>query len=95
MPKTLFLHVFESHCKDKVVQSGSGVKTAVKTGAVLVPSLLFTNWREVLHESSLQRQVQLAYEGGIEAYLDYCRLNGQSVTVQTARDFMPMRVGGG
>ena len=36
----------------------------------------------------MRGEMRRIYERGIEAYLDYCRLNGQSVTLESARGFM-------
>src|SRR5215831_9373637 len=60
----------------------------VVTGNGRAPEIIFANWREILHGSAVRGEMRRIYERGIEAYLDYCRLNGQSVTTQTARDFM-------
>lgn len=52
------------------------------------PQIIFTHWREVLNQLRLDYQLRRVYAQAIEAYLDYCRLNGQSVEVETAREFM-------
>jgi hypothetical protein len=52
------------------------------------PEIIFTNWREILNFAPVPHALRQAYIHAIEAYLDYCRLNGISVTKQSARNFM-------
>ena len=52
------------------------------------PEVIFANWREALHNSGLVRPVQGAYEIGVARFLEYCVLNGQSVTRQSASNFL-------
>lgn len=52
------------------------------------PDIIFANWREVLHGSAARADLRRNYERAVEAYLNYCKLNGQSVTTETARNFM-------
>lgn len=65
--------------KARAVGMGRGERT---------PEIIFANRREILHISSIRGGARRVYERGIEAYLDYCRLNGQSVTTGAARGFM-------
>ena len=51
------------------------------------PELVFANWREVLHRSGLPVQTQRVREDVVGKYLDYCVLNGMSVTKESARGF--------
>src|ERR1044071_3317 len=53
-----------------------------------LPEVIFTNWREVLHSSSIARHILAAYEHGVGRFLEYCVLNGASVTRQSASDFL-------
>lgn len=53
-----------------------------------VPAVIFTHWREILNQVPLTVRVRRLYELAIEGYLDYCRLNGVSVQVETARGFV-------
>ncbi len=48
----------------------------------------FTHWREILNFAPIAQALRQSYTNAIEAYLDYCRRNGLSVAVGTARDFM-------
>ena len=52
------------------------------------PELIFTNWREMLNQAPLTEPARRAQVQAIEGYLDYCRLNGVSVGVRTAQDFV-------
>jgi integron integrase len=53
-----------------------------------VPEIIFANWREFLNQAQLARAVRHTHAQAIEGYLDYCRLNGVSVTVESARGFI-------
>ena len=53
-----------------------------------VPTVIFTHWREVLHQSKLSAAAQAGYSLAITGYVDYCRLNGISVTAESARAYM-------
>jgi len=53
-----------------------------------VPEVIFAHWRETLHSSGLPRQVQAAYENGIGRFLEFCTLTAQSVTRQSASNFL-------
>ena len=52
------------------------------------PEIIFANWREMLNQLKLARAVRHTYAEAIERYLDYCRLNGVSVRVESARGFV-------
>ena len=81
------LHRHNDKVKDKVVQSA--VPSPTPASAHLhAPQIIFANWREMLNQAKLARPVRHAYASAIERYLDYCRLNGVSVTVDTARGFV-------
>ena len=53
-----------------------------------VPEFIFVNWREMLNQEPLAVPARRAYVQAIEAYLDYCRNNGVSVRVETAKGFL-------
>ena len=53
-----------------------------------VPEVVFANWREALHGSGIPRHVRTSYEYGIGRFLEYCVTSGQSVTRQTASNFL-------
>ena len=42
----------------------------------------------MLNGTVLARPVRWGYSEAIQGYLDYCRLNGLSVTTQSAKDFV-------
>src|SRR5438132_8573677 len=64
-------------------------ETPVPTGKFRAPDIVFVNWREMLNgNEQLSRADKRAFEAAIAKYLDYCVLNGESVTVETAREFM-------
>ena len=46
-----------------------------------VPTVIFANWREMLHQSKLCAAAQAGYSLAITGYMDYCRLNGLSVAL--------------
>ncbi len=50
--------------------------------------MIFANWREVLHHAHLPRNLQATYEHAIGRFLEYCTLTSQSVTRQTASNFL-------
>ena len=53
-----------------------------------VPGVIFTNWRESLNAAALPGAVRAGYTLAIAGYLDYCRRNGISVTLESARGYM-------
>ena len=53
-----------------------------------VPAVIFPNWREVLNQAPLTELVRGGYALAIGGYLDYCRHNGLSVTLESARAYM-------
>jgi integron integrase len=53
-----------------------------------LPAVIFTNWREALNRSPLSEIVRGGYSLAIGGYLDYCRHNGVSVTLESARGYM-------
>src|ERR1035441_5636173 len=53
-----------------------------------VPGVIFTNWRERLNAAALPGAVRAGYTLAIAGYLDYCRRNGISVTLESARGYM-------
>lgn len=61
---------------------------ATQRGVPQGPELIFTNWREILNLSPSPYTLRQGYTRAIEAYLDYCRRNGLSVTKESARNFM-------
>ena len=60
----------------------------LKTGSAGVPTVIFTNWREVLNQTGLGEATRAGYSLAIAGYLDYCRRNAISITTQSARGFM-------
>ncbi len=57
-------------------------------GAHSVPAVIFTHWQEALNQSALSPPVRGGYALAIGGYLDYCRRNGLSVTLESARGFV-------
>ena len=53
-----------------------------------VPEVIFTNWRETLNAAALPGAVRAGYTLTVAGYLDYCRRNGISVTLESARGYM-------
>ena len=52
------------------------------------PEIIFANWREMLNQLKLARDVRHTYAQAIEGYLSYCVGNGLSVGVESARGFV-------
>ena len=52
------------------------------------PEVIFANWREMLNQLKLARDVRHTYAQGIQGYLNYCLGNGLSVGVESARGFV-------
>jgi integron integrase len=52
------------------------------------PAVIFAHWRERLNAEALSPPLRTAYVLAIEGYLDYCRQNRLSVSVESARAFM-------
>jgi hypothetical protein len=52
------------------------------------PEIIFAHWRERLSQAGLAAPLGRVYAQAIEWYLEFCRLNGLSVGVETARGFM-------
>src|SRR5215471_11788008 len=55
---------------------------------VAVPQVIFANWREALHQSNLPRHLQGTYQQAIGRFLEFCTLASQSVTRQSASNFL-------
>jgi|SRR5215471_15890802 len=55
---------------------------------VAVPQVIFANWREALHQSNLPRHLQGTYQQAIGRFLEFCTLASQSVTPQSASNFL-------
>ena len=53
-----------------------------------MPTVIFTHWREALNEARLSAAARGGYALAIGSYLDYCRRNGLSVTLESARGFV-------
>ena len=53
-----------------------------------LPAVIFTHWREVLNGLALSQAARAGYALAISGHLDYCRLNGVSVTPGSARGYM-------
>jgi len=64
------------------------MSNSLSQGLPPVPEVIFTNWREILNCAPIAYPLRRDYIRAIEAYLDYCRHNGLSITKQSARDFM-------
>ena len=52
------------------------------------PEVIFANWREMLNQLKLAREVRHTYAEAIQGYLDYCVGNGLCVGVESARGFV-------
>ena len=52
------------------------------------PEIIFANWREMLNQLKLARDVRHTYAQAIEGYLNYCVGNGLGVGVESARGFV-------
>ena len=66
-------------------------KPELRSGAVPcrpIPAVIFPNWREVLNQAPLSEAVRGGYSLAIGGYLDYCRHNGLSVAVESARGYL-------
>jgi hypothetical protein len=70
--------------KDKVMKTESSQTDPTK--AQRKPELIFANWRELLNQLGVAPRVKRIYAVAIEGYLDYCRRNGVSVGIETARE---------
>ena len=84
---TLSLHSSHGSGKDKDVpepnaEPNSGLPFP------RVPSIVFANWLEALHQSGLSAGIQTVYAMAVRGYLEYCTHNGLSVTTASARAFM-------
>jgi hypothetical protein len=53
-----------------------------------VPEIIFSNWREALHQSRLSPGIQTVYSMAISGYVEYCARNGISVSKDSARAYM-------
>ena len=74
-------------CKDKVMQNGSSNASSCANPRP-GPGIIFANWREMLNQLKLARDVRHTYAQAIEGYLNYCVGNGLSVGVESARGFV-------
>jgi hypothetical protein len=66
-------------------------KPGAQNGALpwpAVPAVIFPHWREVLNQFPLPPAARSGYALAIAGYLDYCRRNGLSVTLDSARGYM-------
>ena len=52
------------------------------------PQIIFTNWREALHQSGLSSGIQTLYSMAVQGYLEYCAHNAISVSIESARAYM-------
>ena len=50
-----------------------------------LPEIIFSNWREALHQSRFSAGIQTVYEMVVSGYLEYCARNAISVTSTSAR----------
>jgi integron integrase len=69
------------------MQSGSP-NTSSSASPSRAPEIIFANWREMLNQLKLARDVRHTYAQAIEGYLSYCVGNGLSVGVESARGFV-------
>jgi integron integrase len=53
-----------------------------------VPEIIFTNWREALHQGGPSPGIQTVYAMAVSGYLEYCARNAISVTTASARAYM-------
>ena len=81
------LHRQSGSCKDKDMQYGSPNAPASASPS-RVPEIIFANWREMLNQLKLARDVRHTYAQAIEGYLNYCVGNGLSVGLESARGFV-------
>jgi integron integrase len=80
------LHDFVCRAKTKSMETGIG--SAGGPSDPSHPQIIFDNWLEMLHRLQIAHSLRHGYREAIERYLDYCRLNGVSVRVETARAFI-------
>ena len=53
-----------------------------------VPDIIFSHWREALHQSRLSPGIQTVYSMAVSGYLEYCAHNGISVSTASARAYL-------
>ena len=75
----------KSH-KDQVGAKPEAAPSAYGSGRI--PAVIFAHWREALNQAALSPPARGGYALGLTAYLEYCRRNGLSVTLESARGFM-------
>ena len=66
----------------------NGFPSASAASPSQAPEVIFANWRELLNQLKLARDVRHTYAQAIEGYLSYCVGNGLSVGVESARGFV-------
>ena len=71
-------------CQDKARQNGSPSASASASPS-RAPEIIFANWREMLNQLKLARDVRHTYAQAIEGYLSCGVGNGLSVGVESAR----------
>ena len=81
------LRTWPASGKDKVMQNGSPNAPA-SAHPSRGPEVIFANWREMLNQLKLARDVRHTYAQAIEGYLNYCVGNGLSVGLESARGFV-------
>jgi integron integrase len=69
------------------MQSGVGSQPG-GLNSLVTPEFIFVNWREQLNQVRISGAIKRSYVEAIEGYLDYCRNNGVSVGISTARGFV-------
>ena len=69
-------------------QVGPEAGAAPSAGSRPLPAVIFTHWREALNQARLSPAARGGYTLAIASYLDYCRRNGLSVTLESARGFV-------
>src|SRR6266576_7201805 len=52
------------------------------------PQIIFTNWREALHQSGLSSGIQTVYSMAVQGFVEYCAHNAISVGIESARAYM-------
>ena len=70
------------------MNQASAPATASRTPFPRTPQIIFSNWREALHQSGLSSGIRTVYCMAVEGYLEYCAHNAISVTTDSARAYM-------
>jgi hypothetical protein len=90
-PNFVFAHFGTNRYKDKDAESEFMEPSESPAGSHPFPTqprVIFAHWREALNAHSLSGPARAGYALAISGYLDYCRRNGLSVSLESARAFM-------